>query len=195
MGGIAEEDNEDSPAVSESDAFLGSPRRQGVFTMDSRLSRFADDSGYEDNQQLNQNQTQSETKPSSPPPSPSPKWASSQSSLVAQLIKLTVAECQSYLKIQQKLQKRKKTLQGAKDWKTAQKRGPIFRSIRLLRFIFIIFESFPESNNLRRQSSDLKTIFKTQLQKTLSWHILQQLLFRSASLNKTSIRIHVEILI
>ena len=122
MGGIAEEDNEDSPAVSESDAFLGSPRRQGVFTMDSRLSRFADDSGYEDNQQLNQNQTQSETKPSSPPPSPSPKWASSQSSLVAQLIKLTVAECQSYFKIQQKLQKRKLS-KAPKTEKSATKRA------------------------------------------------------------------------
>lgn len=76
MGGIAEEDNEESPA--ESDAFLSSPRRHNVFTLDSRLSRFADDSGYEDNQPLhlqseNTNTTQRDSKPSSPPPSP--KWA------------------------------------------------------------------------------------------------------------------------
>ena len=167
MGGIAEEDNEDSPGVSESDAFLGSPRRQGVFTMDSRLSRFADDSGYEDNQQPNQNQTQSETKPCSPPPSPSPKWASSQpkkgfTALIAQLIRLTVAECQSYLKIQQKLQKRKLSI-ALKDWKNSASRRtnfPFNKTSSLYIYYFWL-----QSNQLRRQSSDYN--FKTQLQKLL----------------------------
>ena len=73
MGGIAEEDNEDSPADGESDVFISSPRRHNVFTMDSRLSRFADDSGYEDNQPPHlqiENNTSRDSKPSSPPPSP-----------------------------------------------------------------------------------------------------------------------------
>jgi len=73
MGGIAEEDNEDPPADSESDAFISSPRRHNVFSMDSRLSRFADDSGYEDNQPPHlkiETNTSRESKPPSPPPSP-----------------------------------------------------------------------------------------------------------------------------
>jgi hypothetical protein len=73
MGGIAEEDNEDPPADSESDAFISSPRRHNVFSMDSRLSRFADDSGYEDNQPPHlkiETNTSRDSKPPSPPPSP-----------------------------------------------------------------------------------------------------------------------------